>query len=556
MQGIHHGTASNDTVNSVNRLFYGDNLDILPSLSSESVDLVYLDPPFKSNQDYNVLFKEHDGSRSASQLQAFEDTWTWSDESREAYDRAVLSGGKMRDVMEAFKTFLGTSDMMAYLAMMAPRLRELHRVLAPTGSLYLHCDPTASHYLKLLLDAVFEPQNFRNEIVWQRTNAKSLMTRQLPTNHDVVLCYQKTANAYWNADAMFQSYDAQNLDPKTAKKYCHVDADGRRYRLDNLINPNRNRPNLTYEFLGVRRVWRWTKERMKKAYEDGIVIQTKPGTVPQMKRYLDEQRGRPLGDVWTDISPVNSQAKERLGYPTQKPQALLERIISASTREDALVLDPFCGCGTTIGAAQSLKRRWIGIDITAVAFEIIHDRLEEDFGKSIHKTYVVENLPASMPDALTLAKKQPFGFQRWVLECLGVNPLDIKPGPDHGIDGRLNFKDGSKTREIVFSVKTGKLSPEHVRSLKAVTRDRKAQIGVLVTVSPPTAAMKKEAADSDPYRAANGDLFPGIQIITLRQIFDGQGVKCPDGAVRPFKMKLRPAKAGMQVGEQQRLQFA
>jgi adenine specific DNA methylase Mod len=251
--------------------------------------------------------------------------------------------------------------MIAYLAMMAPRLVELHRVLKTTGSIYLHCDPTASHYLKTLMDATFGPVNFRNEIIWQRTLAKALASRALPNNHDVILCYQKTPAAFYNASAMYQPYDEANLDPKTASKYSHRDTSGRRYQLDNLINPNPDRPNLTYEFLGVTRVWRWTKDRMQAAYDSGLVVQTAPGRVPRLKRYLDEQRGRPLSDVWTDIPPINSMAQERLGYPTQKPEALLVRILDASSNEGALVLDPFCGCGTTITAAQRLKRRWIGI---------------------------------------------------------------------------------------------------------------------------------------------------------------------------------------------------
>jgi adenine specific DNA methylase Mod len=229
--------------------------------------------------------------------------------------------------MRALRGFLGESTMMAYLAIMAPRLVELRRALKDTGSIYLHCDPTASHYLKLLMDSVFGPENYRNEIIWERTLSKGLMTRRLPQNHDVILAYQKTDNAVWNSDAAFVPYDPGDLDAKTASKYNLRDPDGRRFQLTSLLNPNPDRPNLTYEFLGVTRVWRWTRERMQREYENGVVVQTKPGAVPRMKRYLDEQRGRPLGDVWTDIPPLNSQAAERLGYPTQKPEKLLTRII-------------------------------------------------------------------------------------------------------------------------------------------------------------------------------------------------------------------------------------
>src|ERR1043165_5078091 len=308
-----------------------------------------------------------------------------------------MQPGKVSEVMQAFHTFLGTNDMMAYLAMMGPRLVELRRVLKPTGSLYLHCDPTASHYLKLLCDAVMGPENFRNEIIWKRTTAKSLMTKRLPSHHDLILAYERGEGAVWNGEVVFRPYDPANLPEKTATKYSHRDARGRVYRLDSLINPNHDRPNLTYEFLGVRRVWRWTKDRMQAAYEKGLVVQTKPGTVPQLKRFLDEQRGRPLDDVWDDIPPLNSQASERLGAPPQNPVALLERIIAMSSPVAGLVLDPFCGCGTTIDAAEKLGRKWIGIDITALAISLIKNRLLDTYGKEVEIVTVGE--PRSPADA-------------------------------------------------------------------------------------------------------------------------------------------------------------
>ena len=270
--------------------------------------------------------------------------------------------------------------MKSYLIMMAVRLLEMRRILKPTGSIFLHCDPTASHYLKALTDAIFGAGNFRNEIVWTRTLAKALMTKRLPANHDVLFSYQMTDQAVWNADATFVAYDPENLDEKTAAKYRHREKDGRLYRLDNLINPNKNRPNLTYEFLGVTRVWRWTRERMQAAYEAGLVVQRKPGGVPQLKRYLDEQKGRPLGDVWSDIPPINSQAQERIGYPTQKPLALLERIIKASSNKGDIVLDPFAGCATACVAAERLQRQWVGIDLSPLAAKLVKSRLRKEMG--------------------------------------------------------------------------------------------------------------------------------------------------------------------------------
>ena len=360
----------------MNALYYGDNLVVLrESIATGSVDLIYLDPPFNSNSNYNVLFKSPAGEESPSQIEAFEDTWHWGKEAEDAFDGVMRSGStNVADMLRAVRAFLGDNDMMAYLTMMAIRLLELHRVLKATGSLYLHCDPTASHYLKILLDAIFGATNYRNEVIWQRVTGKSLMKVRLPKNHDVILSYQKQEGAYWNLDAAFQGYDEANLADKTSQKYSHRDADGRRYQLDNLINPNSDRPNLTYEFLGVTRVWRWTRERMEAAYAQGLVIQPSPGSVPRMKRYLDEQRGLALGDVWTDIPPLNSQAQERLGYPTQKPLALLERIIALTTSPGDVVLDPFCGCGTAVHAAQKLGRNWIGIDITHLAISLVERR--------------------------------------------------------------------------------------------------------------------------------------------------------------------------------------
>ncbi|MGC2349404.1 MAG: DNA methyltransferase, partial [Methylocella sp.] len=350
-----------------NTLFYGDNLAILREhVEDESVDLVYLDPPFNSNANYNLLFKAPDGHQSQAQIEAFDDSWHWNEPAEQAFDEVMQSGNSdAAEMLRAMRSFLKENDMMAYLTMMAVRLLELHRVLKPTGSLYLHCDPTASHYLKILLDAVFGPTKVGNELIWKRQNAKGLAFTRFARNHDVIFRYTKSDVWIWNSQ--YVGHDPSYL----SQFYRYKDANGRVYRLADLTNPNKNRPNLTYEFLGVTRVWRWTKERMNKAFADGLVVQSKPGAVPSLKRYLDEQEGNPIDDIWTDIQPVQAQAQERLGYPTQKPLALLERIISSSSNEGDLVLDPFCGCGTTVHAAQKLNRRWIGIDITHLAIHLI-----------------------------------------------------------------------------------------------------------------------------------------------------------------------------------------
>jgi len=535
-----------------NQLYYGDNLDVLRRyVADESVDLVYLDPPFKSDQDYNVLFQEQDGSRSAAQIEAFEDTWRWDQAAAAAYQEVVEAGGQVSLAMQAFRTVLGESDMLAYLSMMAPRLVELRRVLKPTGSIYLHCDPTASHYLKILMDSTFSPDNFRNEIIWLRTLAKSLMTKRLPNNHDVIAVYQKSDLAKWNNDTMFIPYDEDALDSKTANKYRHRDIDGRLFRLDNLLNPNHDRPNLTYEFLGVTKVWRWTKDRMQKAFESGLIVQSKPGAVPQLKRYIDEQRGRPLGDVWTDIPPINSQAQERLGYPTQKPEALLERIIAASSDEGDTILDPFCGCGTSIAAAHKLHRHWIGIDITNLAISLIKHRLASAFGEKVKSTYEVIGEPTALNDAKSLAKEDPYQFQWWALGLVNARPVEQKKGADKGIDGRLFFHDeptGGSTKQIIFSVKGGKLHASYVRDLVGVVEREKAAIGVLISLDDPTKPMKVEAASAGFYESgwtAGGvpKKHPKIQLITVADLLSGKSVDAPPMQdVRTFK-KAPKAKA-------------
>jgi DNA modification methylase len=515
-----------------NTLYYGDNLDILRrNVPDGSVDLVYLDPPFNSNASYNVLFSAQDGTRSAAQIKAFEDTWRWDQAAAYDYQKTVEQGGPVSQAMQAFHTLLGPSNMLAYLAMMAPRLLELHRVLKPTGSIYLHCDPTASHYLKILMDAVFGPENFRTEIIWQRTLSKSLMTTRLPNNHDVLLAYQRSPSATWNADAVFQPYDLGNLDEKTRSKYVYRDSNGRIYRLSDLTNPNSNRPNLTYEFLGVTRVWRWTRERMQAAYNAGIIVQTKPGRVPQLKRYLDASKGRPLGDVWTDIPPINSQAKERLGYPTQKPEALLERIIKASSNEGDVVLDPFCGCGTAIAVAQRLKRRWIGIDITYLAVTLMKYRLLTAFGEEIAKTYRVVGEPVSVDDAASLAREDPYQFQWWAVGLVGARAVERKKGADQGIDGRLFFHDdhSGKTKQIILSVKAGKTGPAHVRDLRGVVEREKAEIGVLLTMQEPTHPMRSEAAEAGFYVSPTwaDRQFPRIQLLTVAELLAGKRIVYP-----------------------------
>ena len=348
-----------------NTVFTGDNLGFLRGFNSDTVDLVYLDPPFNSNRDYEAPI----GSEEAGL--AFKDTWTLSDVDVEEHGLLAETHPGLYKVIDAARVTRGKS-MMSYLIMMASRLTELHRVMKPAGSIYLHCDTTAVHYLKVLMDAIWGHGNFRNQIIWKRTNAKGLATRNLPRNHDILLRYSKSEEFTWNPPL-------GALDEHQARRtYRYVEEEtGRRYALGDLANPNTNRPNLEYEFLGVHRVWRWTRERMQEAYDAGLVVQSRPGAVPRLKRYLDETDGAALDDTWTDIRPVQSRSAENVNYPTQKPLKLLDRIIGASSNPGDLVLDPFCGCATTLVAAHNLERNWIGIDISPLAVNLVRQRLRD-----------------------------------------------------------------------------------------------------------------------------------------------------------------------------------
>jgi DNA modification methylase len=533
----------------MNRLLFGDNLPWLRNkeiFPDASVDLVYLDPPFNSNADYNVLFREASGQASQAQFHAFTDTWNWAD-AAETYNHFIDDCANLAvvDMMQGFYSFLRSSPMMAYLAMMAPRLVELHRVLKPTGSLYLHCDPTASHYLRMVLDSVFKPENFRNEIIWKRTTSKSLMKRRLPSNHDVLLAYQKTDAAIWNEAAIFQPYDENDLDEKTESKYSGTDPDGRRYTLGDLTNPNRNRPNLTYEFLGHHKVWRWTRGRMKAAYDAGLIVQPGKGAIPRLKRYLDEQRGKPLDDVWVDIPPLNSQAAERLGYPTQKPLALIERIIAVSSNPGDVVLDPFCGCGTTIHAAQKLGRQWVGIDVTYLAINLIKRRLKDAFGEDIQ--FEERGQPTDLGSAKRLAELDKFQFQHWALSLIGARPLregDGK-GADRGVDGLLYFYESKEKREkLIVQIKGGGVKRSDIATLMGDVNNQKAKGGILVTLEKPSKPMREEAVAAGRYASAlwhNKD-YPKIQILTVEGLLDGSERVDGPPQMNPFAKAQREAK--------------
>ncbi len=519
-----------------NTLYYGDNLDILRQhLPDESVDLVYLDPPFNSNANYNVLFKEQSGEASPAQIRAFSDTWEWTQEAVRTYEQEIITNSavpaNVKEMTSAFRHFVGGNAMMAYLVMMTPRLVELRRVLKPTGSIYLHCDPTAGHYLKILMDTVFGKEHFRTEIAWKRTSAHSDARqgrRQHGRVHDLILFYSMSDSWTWNQ--LHTEYDQDYI----GQSYRHVEPEtGRRYRLDNLTGPGgASKGNPEYEVMGVTRYWRYSEERMAELIEQGRVVQTSPGAVPAYKRYLDEMPGVPLQDVWTDIGPIGSRAKERLGYPTQKPQALLERIIQASSNEGDVVLDPFCGCGTAVAAAENLKRRWIGIDITHLAVALMKSRLRTAFDLHPGTDYRVVGEPTDVGSARALAGQDRYQFQYWAMSLLEALPReqDQRRGADRGIDGLLHFIDGPRrgTKKAIVQVKSGRVSSPLIRDLNGTVEREKADLGLFITLEEPTRDMRAEAANAGFYHSEIWQRdYPRTQIRTIAELLGGSDFDIP-----------------------------
>jgi len=517
-----------------NTLYYGDNLEVLRKhIASESVDLIYLDPPFNSSRSFNVLFKAHSGEESQAQIEAFDDSWHWSQQAQTQYE-ALIAGGapvKVAEAIEAMHGLLGPNDVLAYLVMMTARLVELHRVLKPTGSLYLHCDPTASHYLKVMLDAIFGPLNFRGEITWLRTTTHNDAKRWSP-NADILLYYGKTSEGTWNP--VHTPHSAEYIEDK----YRLTDSDGRRYMLDNITSPN-PRPNLTYEWKGHSpppNGWRFSKDTMAKLDAEGrIWYPDDKAKRPRFKRYLDEQAGVVVGNVWTDIPPINSRARERLGYPTQKPLALLERIIEASSNEGDVVLDPFCGCGTTVDAAQKLNRRWIGIDITYLAIDLIRKRLRHAYGEEIESSYVVHGIPTDVPGAEALFNENPFDFERWAVSLVDGQPNEKQVG-DKGIDGRIRYHaDKDKIGTVMVSVKGGQqVAPTMMRDLVGTLDQHKGDMGLLILLHQPTRGMIEVADHSGTYTVPlTGTTHPRVQIVTVSDLLAGKRPNMPT-AILPY----------------------
>ena len=513
-----------------NKLYFGDNLDILrENVADESVDLIYIDPPFNSNATYNVLFRERSGQDSAAQITAFEDTWTWSIESEIAFQDVVTSGPeKLGDLLQAMRSFLGQNDMMAYLTMMAQRMAELHRVLKPTGSVYLHCDPTASHYLKLMLDAVFGNGNYKNEIVWKRSSAHN-DSGTCGRTHDIIFLYTKDRlKLTWNNQ--YQEYDRSYVE----SHYRRKTEDGRIYRTDNLTATSLSGGGYEYEWNGVTRLWRSPRETMERLHNDGRIHYTRNG-VAEYIRFLDEMPGVPLQDLWTDLPPINSQAKERLGFQTQKPEALLERIINASSNEGDVVLDPFCGCGTAIAVAERLKRKWIGIDITHVAISLMKSRLRDTFNSDL-SDYDVIGVPQDVESARALAVESEhdgrYQFEYWALGLVDARPTNKgRRGADSGIDGYINFFDDNsgQAKRIIVQVKSGNVRRDMIATLKGDMSRENAEIGVFITLNRPTRPMIQEAASAGIYTPEHypDHRYPRVQILTIEDLLSGTQAEYP-----------------------------
>jgi site-specific DNA-methyltransferase (adenine-specific) len=532
-----------------NTLFYGDNLEVLREhIADEAMDLIYLDPPFNSKRDYNILFKESSGEAPASQIKAFGDTWQYSEETERARaeisDIALKYGcPKLPLMLDGFIDVLGRNDVTAYLVMMAIRLLELKRVLKPTGSFYLHCDPTASHYLKIILDTIFGAQNFRNEITWKRTNVHNDARRKFADVSDVIFFYSKSSEFYFKVQ--YAPHDEKYL----RDFYKFVDEAGRKFRLGDMSSPN-PRPNLTYEYKGYsppKFGWRVSRERMEQMDIEGRLYfpKEKTGRI-QQKRFLDEMEGNVIGNVWDDLPPIGAQAAERLGYPTQKPEALLERIIQASSNEGDVVLDPFCGCGTTISVAQKLNRKWLGIDVTYLAIALIESRLKGQYDLKPKTDYHVVGVPADLASALDLFRRDPYQFQFWALTLIPAFPAggEKKKGADKGIDGLVTFVDGAhrKTQTVIVQVKGGHVTVNQIRDLRGTLEREKAAMGFFVCLEAPTGPMKIEAAGAGVYSSELwGRTFPRLQIRTVEELLSGHGFEYPQHAAATWKQAAKAA---------------
>lgn len=548
-----------------NHLYFGDNLAVLrESVADDSIDLVYLDPPFNSSRAYNVIFERHSKTEAQAQIEAFNDAWTWSQESETLY-RQLLGGEApvaVADTLEGLYKLLGESDMLAYLVMMAPRLIELHHKLKATGSLYLHCDPVASHYLKILLDAIFGPEQFRNEIIWRRTGAHGKVQRYAPI-HQVILFYTKSDAFTWNFPRRpymrghVAEYFVRDERGWRTNYYGNVlTGSGRRGGESGLpwrgFDPSAKGrhwaiPSALVEQVADDMSHLTQHEKLERLYELGH-IKIVPGQAwPMYERYLQPNDGAPMPDLWAyepytqgtvfgtdegideDIRWLSPRDGERLGYETQKPVGLLKRIIAASSNPDDLVLDPFCGCGTTIAAANELGRRWIGIDVTYIAIDLIQKRLRAQYGDTILAQFEIGGIPKDRAGAHALFAQSPFEFQRWAVSLVDGTPNERTSG-DRGIDGVVRFlADANRAMgRAVVSVKGGSINPSAVRDLLGTVEAQHAEMGILITLEPRTRGIDDAVRHSGAYTfVPTGRAYPRVQVLTIDELLAGQHPAMP-----------------------------
>ncbi len=562
-----------------NALYYGDNLQVLREhVPAESVDLVYLDPPFNSNASYNVLFRERTGEESPAQIRAFTDTWDWTEETEITYAADIIQNPEVpsavKDMISGFLQFIGRNAMMAYLVMMAPRLVELHRVLKPTGSLYLHCDPTASHYLKILLDAAFGKENFRNEVVWRRTGSHN-QNRRFGPIHETIFFYTKGQQYVFNTvfrpvtqghvESYFRRHDERGRywTNSLTGAGTRAGASGQPWRGYDPTSRGRHWavPGSLVRELGISEDLA-IAEKLDALAQAGYIDFPEPdsGALPTFRQYLQDSPGIPIQDIWAyqpytrgllhgtedaideDVRWIPRQGgRERLGFQTQKPEGLLERIIQASSNDGDVVLDPFCGCGTAVAAAQKLGRQWIGIDITHLAVALIKNRVKTAFELEPGRDYEVFGEPQDEGSARALWEQDPYQFQFWAVSLLEAQPrAEQKRGADQGIDGLLYFIDGPRRtpHRAVIQVKGGSVSVQQVRDLRGVVERENAALGLFISLEPPTQPMRREAASGGVFHSDLwGRDFPRIQIRTIGEMLSGQGFDLPP---RPADYQAAP----------------
>ena len=527
----------------MNKLFLGDCLNVLrENIADESVDLVYIDPPFNSKRDYNMFF---DSKEIHSQRVAFEDTWTLLNIQDSMGDLHTLKHDNLYSLLNIYQDV--APHAFPYLVMMSLRILELHRALKPKGSFYLHCDPTMSHYLKTVADQIFGASNFRTEISWKRSSAHNDAKQgrsQYGNVRDTLLFYSKGPEWTWNW--LFTPYDPEYVDAF----YKHVEkGTNRRFRLSDLTAAKPG-GDVSYEFHGARpykgRYWAYSKANMEKFFAEDRLIFPKNGGTPSYKRYLDEMPGVPLQNDWSDIKPVPKD--EYLGYPTQKPKALLERIVRASSNENQIVLDAFCGCGTTIDAAEGLKREWIGIDISPVALSLIKRRLKTTYKGHLTK-FEIRGIPADEPSALNLWKENPFAFQDWwITEFEAFSSTFGTKGADKGVDGIALYTVDMKGKELrtAFQVKGGEsVQSKDIDALLGAMQKHKCELGVFLTAAPPTKPMMDTASKAG-FIKVPGHEFPKLQILTLKDFFKGKRPKLPAVNIT-FKAAQHSGKKGDQI---------